>query len=121
MLVLGIILILLAVGLAVAVVSSGTGDQAALYGGSVHVPTLVAFLAGAATLLVFIIGLEVARRGVKRANRSRKNTRRLRKLEQREAERSVNSGTSPGDGDGHEPVTEQQGGAAPSGHDDDLA
>jgi hypothetical protein len=121
MLVLGIILILLAVGVAAAVIGSGTDDQAVLYGGSVHVPTLVAFLVGAATLLVLMMGLEIARRGARRANQSRKNTKRLRTLEQREAERSVTAGTGPGDGDGREPTAEQQGGLPPGTHDDDLA
>ena len=48
MFVLGLILILLSAGALVAVLASGTDDQAVLYGGAVHLPTLVIFLAGAA-------------------------------------------------------------------------
>lgn len=84
MLALGIILIVLSAGALVVVLANGTADQAALYSGKVELPTLVVFLAGAATLLVFIMGLEMFRSGIRRANRNRKDSRRLRKLEQRE-------------------------------------
>jgi hypothetical protein len=119
MLVLGLILVLFAAGIAAAVIASGTDDQAVLYGGSVHVPTLVAFLVGAATLLILLIGLQITRSGVKRARQSRRNSKRLRTLEQREAERSPD-GTGPAASDGDEPVAEQPGGATPRGQDDDL-
>ncbi len=89
MFVLGLILILLSAGALVAVLASGTGDEAALYGGSVNLPTLVVFLAGAAALLLFIMGLELVRSGLKKANKTRKNNRRLRKLEKREEARST--------------------------------
>jgi hypothetical protein len=84
MFVLGLILILLSAGALVAVLASGTDDTAALYGGSVTMPTLVVFLLGAGALLVFVIGLELVRSGVKRANQNRRDKRRLRKLERRE-------------------------------------
>ena len=84
MFVLGLILILLSAGALVAVLSTGTNDQAAMYGGSIELPTLVIFLAGAAALLLFIMGLELVRSGVKRANQNRLNKKRLRKLEKRE-------------------------------------
>jgi hypothetical protein len=84
MLVLGLILVLLSAGALVAVLASGTNDTAVMYGGSVHLPTLVVFLAGAAALLLFVIGLELLRSGVKRANQNRQNNKRLRKLERRE-------------------------------------
>ena len=84
MFVLGLLLIVLSAGALVAVLASGTDDQAAMYGGSIHVPTLVIFLAGAAALLLFIMGLELVRSGLKRANRTRRNNKRLRKLEKRE-------------------------------------
>ena len=97
MFVLGLILILLSAGALVAVLASGTDDQAAMYGGSVNLPTLVVFLAGAAALLLFIMGLELVRSGLKRANQNRKNTRRLRKLERREeARRAEEPGTTAG-------------------------
>lgn len=84
MFVLGLILILLSAGTLVAVLATGTNDQAAMYGGSIELPTLVVFLAGAAALLLFIMGLELVRSGVKRANQNRLNKKRLRKLEKRE-------------------------------------
>jgi hypothetical protein len=97
MFVLGLILILLSAGALVAVLASGTDDQAAMYGGSLNLPTLVVFLAGAAALLLFIMGLELVRSGLKRANQNRKNTKRLRKLERREQARRVEEpGTAAG-------------------------
>ena len=80
MLVLGLVLILLSAGTLVAVLSSGTDDHAQLFGGSIDVSTLVVFLAGAAALLVFIMGLELVRSGVRRANANRKTKKKLRTL-----------------------------------------
>ena len=82
MLALGVILILLSAGTLVVALTSGTGENATLFSGNVELPTFVVFLAGAATLLVFIMGLELFRSGIRRANRNRKDSRRLRKLEQ---------------------------------------
>ena len=88
MLVLGIILILIAAGVLVAMLVSGTtGPQATMFDGHLHASALVFFLIGAATLLVFIMGLELIRSGLRRANRNRKNNKRLRRLERREAAR----------------------------------
>src|SRR3954451_9244408 len=84
MLALGIILILLSAGALVVALTSGSGENATLFSGNVELPTFVVFLAGAATLLVFIMGLELFRSGVRRANRNRKDSRRLRKLEQQQ-------------------------------------
>lgn len=99
MFVLGLLLIVLSAGALVAVLASGTDDQAVMYGGSVHVPTLVIFLAGAAALLLFIMGLELVRSGLKRANRMRQNNKRLRKLEKREERRGDEGGGQvPADG-----------------------
>ena len=88
MLVLGLILILLSAGSLVAVLSSGTDDHARLFGGAIDVSTMVVFLAGAAALLVFIMGLELVRSGVRRANTNRKTKKKLRKLEKREEQRT---------------------------------
>lgn len=82
MLALGIILILVSAGALVVVLTSGASEHAAMFSGKVELPTFVVFLAGAATLLIFIMGLELFRSGVRRANRNRKDSRRLRKLEQ---------------------------------------
>ncbi len=88
MLVLGLVLILLSAGTLVAVLSSGTDDHARLFGGAIDVSTLVVFLAGAAALLVFIMGLELVRSGVRRANANRKTKKTLRTLEKREEQRT---------------------------------
>lgn len=88
MLVLGLILILLSAGTVIGVLASGTDDKAVLYGDTLHMPTLVVFLAGAATLLIFIMGLELVRSGVRRANENRKAKKRLRTLESREEKRT---------------------------------
>jgi hypothetical protein len=95
MLVLGLILILLSAGTLVAVLSSGTDDHAQLYGGAIDVSTLVVFLAGAAALLVFIMGLELVRSGVRRANANRKTKKKLRRFEKREEQR-VDTPADPG-------------------------
>jgi hypothetical protein len=88
MLVLGLILILIAAGVLVAMLFSGsTGAQVTMFAEHLHASALIFFLAGAATLLVFIMGLELVRAGLRRANRNRKNTKRLRRLERREAPR----------------------------------
>ena len=84
MLVLGLVLILFAAGSFVAVLASGTDDKAALYGGSVEMPTLVVFLAGALALLIVVLGVELVRSGIRRASQNRQTKKRLRKLEQRE-------------------------------------
>lgn len=94
MLVLGLILVLLAAGVVISVVLSGTDDHAALYGGSVHVPTLVVFLVGAGTLLVLLAGLQLMRIGMRRATRNRKNSKRLRSLEKREEARQEQPGVT---------------------------
>jgi len=88
MLVLGLILILIAAGVLVAMLVSGsTGPEATMFDGHLHASALVFFLIGAGTLLVFIMGLELVRTGLRRANRNRKNNKRLRRLERREAAR----------------------------------
>ena len=101
MLVLGLVLILLSAGTLVAVLSSGTDDHARLFGGAIDVSTLVVFLAGAAALLVFIMGLELVRSGVRRANENRKTKKKLRSYEKREGQRTdgpADLGTSDGAG-----------------------
>ncbi len=97
MLVLGLILILLSAGTVIGVLASGTDDKAVLYGDTLHMPTLVVFLAGAATLLVFIMGLELLRSGIRRANENRKTKKRLRTLEAREEKRTEPATPDAGD------------------------
>jgi len=95
MLALGLILVAIAAGALVAVLASGTDDQANLFGSTLEMPTLVVFLAGAATLLVFIVGLELARTGVRRANRTRRDRKRLRDLEKTRGDEAVTGGPDP--------------------------
>ena len=98
MLVLGIILVLLAAGSLVTVLASGTDDTAVLFGGNVSLPTLVVFLAGAAALLLLVLGVELMRSGVRRANENRRTKQKLRKLERREQARREEQGTAGEDG-----------------------
>jgi hypothetical protein len=93
MLAIGLILILLAAGALIAVLATGTDDQAALFGSTLEMPTLVVFLAGAATLLVFIMGLELTRSGLRRANRTRRDRKRLRKLDKQRGDEPVTGDT----------------------------
>ena len=95
MLALGIILILVSAGSLVAVLANGTGDKAVIFG-NVTMPTLVVFLAGAAALLIFIMGLELVRSGIRRAHTNRKTKKKLRKLEEREDQRAEGDDTSAG-------------------------
>ena len=116
MLVLGLILILLSAGALIAVLASGTDEQAALYGSNVELPTLVIFLAGAATLLLFIMGLELLRSGMRRANKNRKNNKKLRKLEKREQlrhETKADGSTGPVDSSDTGPTTGSTGTTGP--------
>ena len=65
MFVLGLILILVSAGALAAVLASGTDDTAALYGGSVSMPTLVVFLLVVVVLgaLIAVFALPLAREG----------------------------------------------------------
>ena len=92
MLVIGLLLVLLAALALVAALTAGGDDPAVFDLGIVTVETntLGAFLLGAATLLVFVIGLELIRSGVRRANRRRKEHRELaRRAEQLEAQEAA--------------------------------
>src|SRR6476659_9746919 len=110
MLVLGLVLILLAAGSFVAVLASGADDKAVLYGGSVEMPTLVIFLAGALALLVVVLGVELVRSGIRRANQNRQTKKRLRKLEHREQlrreDQAAAGGAPAGDADTRTDTTE---------------
>jgi uncharacterized integral membrane protein len=90
---LGVILILLAAGAFVAVLSSGADEQATLFGGNVELPTMVVFLAGAVAMLLFIMGLELFRSGVRRANHNRRTKKKLRTLEQGQEGRADHAGS----------------------------
>lgn len=103
MFVLGLILILLAVGLILLAVVGGADDRALFDMGSlnVSVSTTVLFLVGALTLLLLFMGLALVRSATRRATARRKESkelsRRSAKLEKREAElrREENRDTEP--------------------------
>jgi hypothetical protein len=100
MLVLGIILVILAAGALLAALFGGRDDAADLDLGviSVETTTMGVFLIGAATLLIFVIGLELIRSGTRRANRHRKERKQLsRRSERQDVHDDHGSGTGSGD------------------------
>jgi hypothetical protein len=100
-LVLGIVLILIAALAFVTAVAGGANDHVDFRLGSMHAPTnaMVVFLLGAATLLIFVMGLELVRSGTGRAIRRRKDAKRLDRLsgEQEEREAQTRPPTSTDD------------------------
>ena len=99
MLVLGLILILLSVAAFVAAVGGGANDNADFTLGShflnVHPSTMTVFLLGAATLLVFVMGLELARSGARRAARRRRDAKKLSRLSSRLEQQDAQSRREP--------------------------
>lgn len=93
MLAVGLILVVLATLLLLAALFGGSDEQIQFDLGPIglDMTPMVVFLLGAATVLVFVMGLELIRSGVRRARRRRKDTKELNrlteKLEQREADR----------------------------------
>lgn len=82
MLALGIILIVLAAGVLVLAVAGASNQVASFDLGafSVEMTTLGVFFAGAATVLLLLLGLGLLRAGVRRANRRRKEKKELHRL-----------------------------------------
>jgi uncharacterized membrane protein len=82
MLVLGLILILVAAAVIVTAVAGGTSETTNFSAGGVHISmnSMTVFFVGAATLLVIMLGLAMVRSGAARANRRRKDTKKLKKL-----------------------------------------
>jgi hypothetical protein len=107
MLLLGLLLILVAAAVLVLALLGGTGDQATILNGHSHVATLAVFLAGAVTLLLFMLGLDVSRSGLSRFRQLRRDQRRLRKLEKREADRAAVATPAPNEN------TDSEGGDKP--------
>ena len=81
MLVLGLILLLLAAGLLIGFLSSGT-QQVTFDSGvlDVTVSTLTIYLLGALTLLLLVAGLALVRSGTRRAHQRRKEHKELNRL-----------------------------------------
>jgi membrane protein implicated in regulation of membrane protease activity len=95
MLALGVILILVAAGAVLAAVA-GASDQTSTFDlgvFSVEMNTLGVFLSGAATVLLLVVGLELVRAGVRRANRRRKERKELNRLTEQLGEREAASRT----------------------------
>jgi hypothetical protein len=99
MLALGLILILLAAGFLLAALAGGADDQAAFAAGSfdMELSTMAVFLLGAGTLLVFVIGLELVRSGLRRGHRRRKESKQLDRLSARLEDRDGDSRREAGD------------------------
>ena len=112
MLVLGIVAIVLAVLLLVAVLA-GQGPTVHLFDGNLNVSPLVLFLAGAAALLLVVVGLGLVRAGLRRASSNRQTKKRLRKLERREELRRDETGAAPAAEPGAEPGVEPGASADP--------
>lgn len=100
MLTLGVILLLVAIVTIVAVAAGASEEPVVVELGwvSVDVEPLVLFLVGGATVLLLVVGVELIRGGVARANRRRKERkeliRRAEELEAREAQAGTGSGTA---------------------------
>jgi hypothetical protein len=92
MLVLAVLLLLLAGGVTAIVVlgAPDTRVQLELGGFSVSMEPLWVFLTGAVTVLLLVLGLELLRAGVRRANNRRRDQKELNRLaaQARESERS---------------------------------
>lgn len=104
MLAVGLILVVLATLLLLAALFGGSDEQIQFDLGPIglDMTPMVVFLLGAATVLVFVMGLELIRSGVRRARRRRKDTKELNrlneKLEQREVDRRGDADTLGGAG-----------------------
>jgi hypothetical protein len=99
MLVLGLVLILVSAIALVAALAGGSNDPATFDLGlfDVQTNTLGVFLLGSATVLLFVMGLELTRSGVRRANRRRKEQKEYQRLSQKYAEGTASDDAQPGD------------------------
>ena len=89
MLALGLVLVVISSVTLVAALAGGSNDPATFDLGifNVETNTLGVFLLGAATVLLFVTGLELLRSGVRRTNRQRKDKKELQRAnEQRGAD-----------------------------------
>jgi len=85
MLVLGLIFVLISVVVLVAALMGGSSDPVEfdLGVGTFGTTSVTVFLLGAATVLVFVIGLEMTRSGIRREGRRRKEKKELHRLSER--------------------------------------
>lgn len=106
MLVLGLVLILLAIGLFVGVLVGGADDSARFDVGVIDasLSTLSVFLVGALTMLILLVGFSLVGSGLRRARQRRKDSKELSRLsKERDGEQSHSRGFLP----------QKQGAAAP--------
>jgi uncharacterized membrane protein len=91
MLALGLILIVISAIALLAALAGGSNDPAKFDLGifDVQTNTMGVFLIGAATVLLFVMGLELTRSGVRRANRRRKEQKEYRRLSDKYTERAT--------------------------------
>jgi hypothetical protein len=104
MLALGLILIVISAIALLAALAGGSNDPAKFDLGifEVQTNTMGVFLIGAATVLLFVMGLELTRSGVRRANRRRKEQKEYQRLSEKYADRNAadsdrGSSTGPSD------------------------
>jgi hypothetical protein len=99
MLVLGIILVLVASLALIAALTGGSTQDVVFSLGIIEVTTtpMIVFLIGAATVLVFVMGLELIRSGLRRASKRRKERKELNRLSQQLEARETEKATGTGD------------------------
>ncbi len=101
MLALGLVLVVISTVFLVAALAGGSDDPAGFDLGifDVETDTRGVFLLGAATVLLFVMGLELIRSGVRRTNRVRKDKKQLKQLTQqrdtRDADRNQQAAADP--------------------------
>lgn len=85
MLIVGLILVVVAALMLVGALLGGTDNPAVFDLGilDVETNTMGAFLLGAVTVLLFVVGLELIRQGIRRARRRRKDTKELNRLSEK--------------------------------------
>ncbi|HSE72701.1 MAG TPA: hypothetical protein VLA97_18180 [Nocardioidaceae bacterium] len=99
MLVLGIILVLVASLALIAALTGGSTQEVVFSLGIIEVTTtpMIVFLIGAATVLVFVMGLELIRSGLRRASKRRRERKELNRLSQQLEARETEKATGTGD------------------------
>jgi hypothetical protein len=128
MLALGLILIVISAIALLAALAGGSNDPAQFDLGifEVQTNTMGVFLIGAATVLLFVMGLELTRSGVRRANRRRKEQKEYQRLSEKYADRNAadsdrgsatgpsDTGSDPTDDPADDPAKESSLGADPA-------
>jgi ABC-type Fe3+ transport system permease subunit len=97
MIVLGLLLILIALGVLLALLFGGADDRAdyVVGGLELEVSTMTVFLLGGATVLVFVVGLSMVRSGSRRAAKRRKDQKELDRLSAKLEKKETKAGDPP--------------------------